>query len=203
MKHKYAVPLAFGLVLATQPAKDAAKAAYDAFINNQKGIERVVHNSSGNKLEELLGGVAYGQSVDRISVEEYYQRAKPADEIAPGLRTQDFGYASISTHGFSFYGNEWADAYKDKTEKGEKLRNIFKKEDKQIFTFDGINYQFNFDKFNSYWTNLENDIRFVNFAGNFMMWNVPKERKVYILTLDNEIIEKIKNYSKSFKFKIL
>ena len=79
MKRKYVVPLAaLGIVLA-EPTFVAGKSVYDNLTPN-KGIERVVQNSSGNELEKLLGGVAYGQSdgIDKKSQIDYDEIGKKA-----------------------------------------------------------------------------------------------------------------------------
>ncbi|MBI2101102.1 hypothetical protein HYT53_00655 [Candidatus Woesearchaeota archaeon] len=83
MKHKYALPLAAFLGLGTAPSIDAAKDAFNYFRGSSKGIERVVQNSSGNELEKLLGGVAYGQSdgIDKKAQMDYNEIARKAGRI--------------------------------------------------------------------------------------------------------------------------
>jgi len=72
MKHKYALPLAaLGIVLAPQPARDAAKDAFNYFRGSSNGIERAVQSPETNRLEGLLGA-AYGQ--DRAEAKTYNPR---------------------------------------------------------------------------------------------------------------------------------
>jgi hypothetical protein len=164
-----------------KPGEALYKALKGEPIDHREKLTAIGEGLVGLVLSMKVGSELFKPSevsaAERISIEEYYRRAKPADEIIPGLRFKYFGDTGVNTPGFSLYGNEWFEAYNDQGEKGKRLRRIFKENDKKMITTNGIAFQFDFKKFNDYWVNFGNMVRFVDFRSGYMDWNVPNEKK--------------------------
>ncbi len=158
-----------------------------------EGLVGIVAAFSGASL--LSPSVANAQSKahaavpKRLTIDEYYQQARPADHIMPGAREQDFGYADITTHGTHFPGKEWTDYYLHDLEgKRDAMQNIFKAIDGELLPNGVI---FDFEKFHDYWVNNEERYDIVRFSGNYMKWRLPGERKIVIIPMDRNTMNSV------------
>ncbi len=125
----------------------------------------------------------------RLTIDEYYQQARPADHIMPGAREQDFGYAAIKTHGSHFPGNEWTEYYLHDLEgKRDAMQNIFKALDGEMLPNGVI---FDFGKFHDYWVNNEDNYDIVMFTGNYMHWRSPRKSKSVIIPMDRNAMNSV------------
>lgn len=163
-------------------------AAYDKPAIVQKvDVKRI---RGENTLERMIAQAS--PRTERISVNEYYQNAKPSP-LMPGLKEQDFGYGSVSTGGFTFFGTEWGQYYVDnKDGKGTKMQEIFRSLDGKPINMNGVTYTFDFGKFNEYWAAKKNNIRDVSFRGEFLTWRDIESQKVYAMPIPKEVGEKVK-----------
>lgn len=125
----------------------------------------------------------------RLTIDEYYQQARPADHIMPGAREQDYSFATVKTHGFAFFKREWADYYvKNMDGKGEKMRKLFHSIDgKELHT----GTIFDFAKFDNYWINNADQCEEVAFTGQYIEWKLPKEGKRVAVPMDRSIMSEI------------
>ena len=62
---------------------------------------------------------------NKVTIEEYYQRAKPADDLMPGARIGDYQLFVKGLH-WTFLNGRWNEIYSGQTEQGETLRAVLR-----------------------------------------------------------------------------
>ena len=139
-----------------------------------------------------FGWTGAGSGMERISIAEYYSRAKPADDIMPGLRVQDFGYASAITDGFSIKGEEWNHIFFYNKNHRKGIRKIFKDIEGKIIDVGDDSYTFIFSRFYNLMTIKRKEVIFVNFQGPYLHLPVPEEKRVYVLPLTDKLISELR-----------
>ena len=193
MRKLYSVPALTAALIAASPGiKTGVGDTYNSIFNRRGGIEQVVQTPE-NRLEEMIGGVAYGQSVDKISVEEYYKRAKPVDEVAQGARIAE--YKVTLGQGFGFIKNEWTDFYiNNKDGKGELMRKYFKDSDSSRLHADGKIVSFDFERFENFIKeNYGNFDSVVFYDNGFVIFSFKSKDKKIIIPINKSIVHKIRN----------
>ena len=69
--------------------------------------------------------VAYGQQ--RMTIEEFYKKSKPADDVLPGARVMPYGVGrQVDGEGVLLRGNEFARLYFDDPKYSRPLQDIFR-----------------------------------------------------------------------------
>ena len=143
-----------------------------------KLLERI--GSGVNNLADLLSGTAYAgdeavaadlahATLERVTIDEYYNSAKAVDEIVPGAKIGQYRVAITGLHN-SFLNGLWNEYYfNDKSEEGQKIKSILREDSKINYEMFNQYFLKNPSTFKNVVIHSEGYLRFDSYAKDFKL----------------------------------